>query len=304
MLTDSVGAVFGDASDDEEIGGQFSPADAGSATVPPPEEGSATASGSSPQTRPAGDCDSARRDGIPETPDPPQQMTCDEIPETPDPPQQRACAAASLSRSLHSPGEGENRSAFPMIRLEIEAVQKNADVWPTRPSPPRPSDSPSSSNIAVLHLPHRARDEDEAVPGSSVHSDFPASLAMASPGGSLSAAHTEDEGSCRQDGEDGDRCRGAGAGSAAEAGAVETGGRGAGGADRNLAKGIRRGCLRARSWEVEGGEGAGDGRGDTKRRVGFSDVWEEHVVPLEPRRNEEFVPDVSHPRPDSEPATC
>ena len=102
MLTDSIVAVFGDAGDDGEIDGQFSPAFAGSATLPPAEDRSAAVLGSSPQTHSAGDCDSTRRDGIPETLNPPHQRFFDEIL---NPPQQRTFAAASFSRSFHSPGE-------------------------------------------------------------------------------------------------------------------------------------------------------------------------------------------------------
>lgn len=145
----------------------------------------------------------------------------------------------------------------------------------------------------------KSADEDEATLGSIVQGihqspsqrggGHPAPLAMDPSGGS-----------CRPDVHSEDGGEGAGA---AEAGAGEAGGGGDEAvqtSDRTLPTGIRRGYLRVRAREEEGGKGAGDagqGRGDKKRRVGFSEVVEEHLVPLEPRRNEDIALDVSQPRP-------
>ena len=151
-----------------------------------------------------------------------------------------------------------------------------------------------------------------------------------------------------------------GGGGAGAAGAGVAGGGRVQASDIILPDGSRRGCLRVRAREEEGGEGAGDagchlihsspsivhlahpfqpihfepipaicltptlfnrevpsdlqpepctpcsrrpleGRGGKTRRVGFSDAIEEHVVPLELRRNEDVTLDVRLPCPSSHP---
>ncbi|KAJ1490314.1 hypothetical protein T484DRAFT_3646430 [Baffinella frigidus] len=224
---------------------------------------------------------------------PPKRLVCDfassrldEIPETPNPPQQ-TLAAVGLSRLHSSPGE----NPLPVARLLTSPSLHSSHAESTQFSAADPlavQTQPVSPAAAVATQP----DSRAAAPsGASFGTDTApaegrAGTTMASSGESRPVAHGEDGGV------------GAGAGGATEAGGGEEGGGGAEAiqtSERILPKGILRGCSRVRAREGEGGEGAGEaeqGRGGKKRRVGFSDVCEEHVVPLEARRNEDNVLDI------------